>query len=316
MRHLRALCAIADTGSVRKAARHLGVTQPSLTTQLRRIEHTLGGQLFVRERSGSEPTELGRTVVSRARTIVAEMAALVVESRDAALRASGVRLRVGSTGSTGSRAVAGWLRRLHARYPDWDTTIHIDVSANRLLRMVGGGQLDAVFVHEVEGCPLHIPADVEQWVLVEREPQFVALSESHPCATREELRLADLAEARWMVEPSADGEWDGLRRAFGLAGLNPRVVLGDYMTAADLVAAGEVVIPCQPTSVPRPGMVIRPLADEPLTVRLLMAFRARGADRTSLEEVFADLRSAYQEVAEANTTYRDWLSRHGRSLLN
>ena len=38
MRHLRALCAIADTGSLHRAARQLGVAQPSLTTQLRRIE--------------------------------------------------------------------------------------------------------------------------------------------------------------------------------------------------------------------------------------------------------------------------------------
>ena len=46
VRHLRAVCAIADHGSVHKAARQLGVTQPSLTTQLARIERALGGRLF------------------------------------------------------------------------------------------------------------------------------------------------------------------------------------------------------------------------------------------------------------------------------
>ncbi|WP_308405472.1 LysR family transcriptional regulator [Streptomyces tardus] len=314
VRHLRALCAIADSGSVRKAARHLGVTQPSLTTQLRRIEQALGGQLFVRERTGSEPTALGRTVLSRARPIVAEMSALVTESRYAALRTKSGRLRIGSTGSTGSRAVAGWLRRLHGRYPDWDTTIHIDVSANRLLRMVGSNQLDAVFVHEVAGCPLAFPPGVEQWVLVEREPQFVALAETHPAAARTEVRLSELADARWMVEPLADGEWDGLRRAFALSALNPRIVLGDYMTATDLVAAGEVVMPCQPTSGPRPGVAIRPLAGQPLTVRLLLAFRAGGRADTRVDEVFGELSSAYREVAAASPTYRDWQSRHGGSL--
>lgn len=50
VRHLRALCAIADTGSVHKAARQLGVSQPSLTTQLRRIENFLGAALFARAR--------------------------------------------------------------------------------------------------------------------------------------------------------------------------------------------------------------------------------------------------------------------------
>lgn len=40
MRHLRVLCAIADTGSLHRAARRLGVSQPSLTNQLRRIENS------------------------------------------------------------------------------------------------------------------------------------------------------------------------------------------------------------------------------------------------------------------------------------
>ncbi len=55
MRHLRALCAIADAGSLHQAARRLGVSQPSLTTQLRRIENSLGAELFRRERTGCRP---------------------------------------------------------------------------------------------------------------------------------------------------------------------------------------------------------------------------------------------------------------------
>lgn len=89
MRHLRALCAIADTGSLHKAARQLGMSQPSLTTQLRRIENSLGAELFSRERTGCRPTPLGRAVLSRARPLVAEMAALVVEAKAAAARAGG-----------------------------------------------------------------------------------------------------------------------------------------------------------------------------------------------------------------------------------
>jgi DNA-binding transcriptional LysR family regulator len=60
LRHLRAICAIAEEGSVSKAAGRLGVTQPALTAQLRSIERILGGELFRRSPHGSEPTELGR----------------------------------------------------------------------------------------------------------------------------------------------------------------------------------------------------------------------------------------------------------------
>ncbi|MEU5579266.1 LysR family transcriptional regulator [Streptomyces huasconensis] len=43
IRHLRAVTAIADVGNLYKAARVLGVAQPTLTAQLRRIESSLGG---------------------------------------------------------------------------------------------------------------------------------------------------------------------------------------------------------------------------------------------------------------------------------
>ncbi len=279
MRHLRALCAIADTGSLRKAARQLGMTQPSLTTQLRRIENTIGGRLFSREVTGSRPTPLGRSVLCRARPIVAEMNALLNEVRQEAGQTADARLRIGSTSS---RAVVGWLRRLRARYPDTDTTIHIDVSANALLQMVAANQLDVAFVHEVEGAPLRVPEGVERRVLVAREPQFVALAETHPAAARSVVRLADLAADQWMVDPSVDGEGPGLRRVLAAAGLNPRVVYGDYLTAADLVASGEVVTPCQPTARSRQGVAVRPLYGDPLMVRLFLASRVTPATRTGV----------------------------------
>ncbi|MBW1603039.1 LysR family transcriptional regulator [Streptomyces sp. JJ66] len=320
VRHLRALCAIADAGSVRAAARQLGMTQPSLTTQLRRIEHALGGRLFVRERSGSRPTTLGRTVLSRARPIVAEMAALVTEAQETVRRDGEARLRIGSTGSTGTRTVVGWLRRLQTRYPEVDTSLHVEPSANALLQLVDAGQLDVVFVHEVAGCPLRVPPGLEQRVLTDREPQFVALSADHPAASGDgPLKLAHLAGDRWMVDPAADGEWDGLRRVFASAGLNPKVTLGDYMTGWELLAAGEVVIPCQPSTRERPGVLIRQLAGDPLSVRLFLASRPGPVPGTDLDididEIFTDLRAEYVRVARESPAYSAWLTEHGSPLV-
>src|SRR5687768_4104648 len=52
LRHLRAVCAIADEGSVTKAAARLGLTQPALSAQLRSVERLVGGQLFERTPAG------------------------------------------------------------------------------------------------------------------------------------------------------------------------------------------------------------------------------------------------------------------------
>ncbi|MDF4250659.1 LysR family transcriptional regulator [Streptomyces sp. WMMB303] len=309
VRHLRAVCAIADTGSVHKAARQLGMTQPSLTTQLRRIEQAVGGPLFNRERTGSRPTPLGRTVLTRARPIVAQMTELIREAKDAAGLGHadpGARLRLGSTGS---RAVPGWLRRLHRRLPETDITFQTDVSANTLLQMVADNQLDAAFVHEVEGAPLRVPDGIRLQVLVRREPQFVAVPATHPAArTGRAVAVAELAGEKWMVDPSVDGDWDGLRRVFTAARIDPRVVYGDYLSAGDLVAAGEVVTPCQPTSQPRPGMSIVPLAGDPLGVRLVVALRAGRHACVEGDGVVEDLRASYEEVALGSPAYARWLA--------
>ncbi|KIF04776.1 peptidase [Streptomyces sp. RSD-27] len=304
VRHLRALCAIADAGSLHKAARQLGVSQPSLTTQLRRIERALEGELFLRERTGCRPTPFGRTVLGRARPLLAEMAALVAEARAAA---HGPRLRIGSTAS---RALPGWLRRLHRRAPDTETTLVVDTSANALLRMTAAGQLDVAFVHEVEGSPLRVPDGLEVRVLMEREPQFVSMSLDHPAARSSVVELQDLAGDRWTVDPSVDGEWDGLRRVFAQAGLTPQVLHADYHTAASLIVSGEAVAPCQPTSGPRDDMAIRPLLGDPLAVRLLLATRPGEHP-----EAYDDLRAAYREAALGAPPYRAWLSRQGSPLL-
>lgn len=314
VRHLRVLCAIADSGSVRKAALQLGMTQPSLTTQLHRIERSIGGALFTRGRTGSQPTALGHSVLSRARPIIAEMAALVATARQEAAGSEKRQLRIGSVGS---RAVAAWLSRVHERYPDTDTTIHVDISANALLRMVAADQLDVAFVHESEGFPLRVPAGAEHRVLMAREPQFVALSVRHPAAARPVVRLADLAHDTWMVDPTADHEYAAMRRAFSEAGLDPRVVqVRDNTTAAELVASGEAVRPCQPTSAPGPGTVVRPVHGDPLAVRLLLTWRSRALSTPELDALYTDLRAAYIDLARGNSAYSAWLAQRNRSLLH
>src|ERR1700755_1549395 len=80
LRHLRVVVAIAETGSVTKAASSLGLAQPALTAQLQRIERTLGGPLFERGRRGARPTALGELVLSRAKVLLPAMKGLQDEA--------------------------------------------------------------------------------------------------------------------------------------------------------------------------------------------------------------------------------------------
>ncbi|MBV2354165.1 LysR family transcriptional regulator [Streptomyces sp. J2-1] len=296
IRHLRMVCAVAEHGSLHKAARQLSQTQPSLSSQLVRIERLLGGRLFHRERTGCRPTRLGRAVLARARPLIADMGTLVLEARAEADQSAELRV-----GATASPALPGWMRRLRgATEIPSRPTLQIDVSANTLLGMVAEDQLDIAFVHEVEDSPLRMPQGLVSRVLVEREPQCIALPRDHPAASASEVKLVDVAEDRWMIDSTVDGEWDAVHRMLRRAGLAPRVVHGDYLTTTTLVASGEVVTVCQPTARDRADVAVRPLAGDPLGVRLLIAARSES----ELDAVYGPLVTSYREIVRRSPEER------------
>lgn len=79
LRQLRAILAIAQTGSVTKASDLLHVVQPAISRQLRLLEEELGKPLFVRTRNGMEPTEDGRLLVEGARRALLALDQAVAE---------------------------------------------------------------------------------------------------------------------------------------------------------------------------------------------------------------------------------------------
>jgi LysR family hydrogen peroxide-inducible transcriptional activator len=70
---LRYFVATAEAGSVSRAAMRCHVAQPSLSQQLRRLESTLGAELFDRQARGVVLTDAGRALLPRARRILAEV---------------------------------------------------------------------------------------------------------------------------------------------------------------------------------------------------------------------------------------------------
>ncbi|MFF2217007.1 LysR family transcriptional regulator [Streptomyces antibioticus] len=307
IRHLEVLCSIAETGSIRKAARDLGMSQPALTTQLRRIEDALGARLFAREQNGCRLTPAGQAVLSRARPLVAQMSTLMTDIRTAATRTASTGLRIGATAN---RALPGWLRRLQKRFPDVPTALHINVSAHSLLQDLARGQIDLAFVHEVEGSPLRVPNGLEAWTLLDREPQFISMSADHPAAACAVVDIRALADDHWMVDPTVDGELAALQRVLHAAGINPPLVQGDYRAVSTLVMIGAAVAPCRPVVNSCEDMAVRPLRDDPIAVKLLVFCRVG----TEMESICADLRSAYAEAAFRTPAYREWLATHGDPL--
>ena len=76
LRRLRYFVAVAELGSVTKAASELHVAQPALSHQIRLLEEELGGALFTRGPHGVSLTELGTTAAAESRHLLGNIKAL------------------------------------------------------------------------------------------------------------------------------------------------------------------------------------------------------------------------------------------------
>jgi DNA-binding transcriptional LysR family regulator len=70
MEIVRMIIAVAETGSLSKAGERLSLGQPAISSQMKRIQGMLGGELFAKTPNGSTPTALGKLAINQARKII------------------------------------------------------------------------------------------------------------------------------------------------------------------------------------------------------------------------------------------------------
>jgi DNA-binding transcriptional LysR family regulator len=309
LRHLRIVCAVAEAGSVTKAAASLGLAQPAVTAQLRRIERTLGGQLFERSRHGVTPTPLGELVLARARVLLPAAR----ELHDDALRLAAAG-RVGSgaparvrLGTTGSPYLAEMVRLLEKVEPVTEIVTSASFRALELLEQVRTDRLDcaAIGCCGEHGLPTDGDLDVRK---VAVEPVCVMVPEAHPTARLDEVPLARLADEHWAWLPGDGCLHQCFVAACVRAGFSPRTGYeSDAATCIEMSRTGRAVTLCLPTR-RAPGVVVRPLAGAPLRWVHAIVWRSEASGRAPVSLIMARAAEAYADVVAGAPAYRDWLS--------
>ena len=140
---MRALRALAETGSVQKASERLHLTQSAVSRQIQRLEDTLGATLLDRRNKPPTLTHAGRRVLDRSRQILSAVDELRTMSADEA-EPDGV-LRVGISHSIAEAGLAEPLYKLARRYPSLSLSL-IGGWTAELVGAIGSGQLDAAVV--------------------------------------------------------------------------------------------------------------------------------------------------------------------------
>ncbi|MEV5344960.1 LysR family transcriptional regulator [Streptomyces achromogenes] len=200
LRLLRCFVAVAEEGTLTRAAERLFVSQPALTKQIRQLETRLGVRLFTRSRTGMALTEPGRTLAERAPALLAGWDQALRETRSAARRAAR-SLRVGFLASAANEATPRIITEFTRRRPGWRVEMRQATWSDPSAGLADG---------EVDAALLRLPLtgqDALRTAVLFTEPRWVALPEGHPLAARDTIPFRDLWDEPFVAAPPETGRW-------------------------------------------------------------------------------------------------------------
>lgn len=183
-RQLSYFVALAETGLFTRAAERMGVSQPSLSQQVRGLEEVIGGPLI--ERGGAPIlTPLGREVLERARAIL-----LAVHDLEDVRAATGDdiagTIRLGVSPTLGAYILPGLVAKLHREHPALRVHIREGLPGS-LAAGLAQGDHDLVLAQlPLAGAGFHIEH-------LFREQLYLAMAADHPLHRKSKIDRSDLA---------------------------------------------------------------------------------------------------------------------------
>lgn len=265
IRDLRYLVALADHRHFGRAAEACFVSQPTLSTQIKKLEEDLGVVLVERAPRRVMLTPVGRDVTDRARRILSD----VEQLREAARRATDPEagaIRLGLFPTLAPYLLPHVVPLIRRRFPRLELLL-VEEKTEVILRMLREGRLDAgVLALPLHDDQLHLEPLFE-------EPFMLAVPEQHRLAQRDSLSLSDIAQESLLLLEEGHCLRDQALDVCHLAGAEekPEFRATSLETLRQMVAA-DVGITLLPVLAVQPPIPLSP------AVRLL-PFRGRAPSR-------------------------------------
>ncbi|MET9495977.1 LysR family transcriptional regulator [Streptomyces sp. NPDC006552] len=269
---LHAFLVLAEELHFGRAAARLGIAQPPLSQQIRRLEEKVGYALFSREPGRIGLTAAGRELLPAAGHALGHLAQGLTAAREAGSGAAG-RLRIGFAASLALTLLPRLLRTFRERFP----AVRLDIQ-----EMTTTPQLAALRDRTIDiGLLREPPApDAELGFETVLSESFVAvLPASHPVAAQRTVQVEQLADCPFVLLPRAVGPplHDQITDLCIAAGFTPQVAQHavEWQTVCALVGAG-LGVSLAPESIRRirlEGVAFRRIAPGAVRTRVAVAWR-------------------------------------------
>ncbi|MGY5955428.1 DNA-binding transcriptional regulator, LysR family [Kosakonia sp. BK9b] len=272
LRYLRYFVAVAQTQHFTRAAEMLGMSQPPLSQQIRRLEEEVGTPLFYRLTRGVELTEAGEAFYEDACQILALSDAALEKAKGIARGMKG-KLYLGVTSSNAFHSkIFSVLRQFVNAYPQ--VALHQkEANMATLMQELDEGVIDVAFVR--------LPCENSKSFnlkLIDEEPMVIALHHTHPLSSKEEVSLFELQKTPVVTFPQevAPGLYELVYNACLRAGINMdnQQQASQFSSSLSMVAAGFgfAIIPQSMACIRHPQVTFHKM-EEALKTDIALAWR-------------------------------------------
>lgn len=299
IRQLQYVVALAETLGFHRAAKRCRVSQPTLSSQVQKLEDVLGVRLFERDRRRVLLTAAGSAVVEHARKVLVDLDDLLVAATQAADPFSGT-FRVGVIPTVAPYLLPWVTPAVATRWPRLRLAL-VEQKTDELLTGLRSGSLDAGLLALVDGME-----DLEHAPIME-DPFVVAVPTAHPLAKRKTVSLDDLedepvllledghclrAQALTLCKRAGATETD--LRATSLATLVQMVSAG----------AGVTLLPSMAVDVEnrRGQLAVRPLAARAQGRTICLAWRRSAPVASALRDLARTMASAAPKATRSSSS--------------
>ncbi|HEV8460420.1 MAG TPA: LysR family transcriptional regulator [Gaiellaceae bacterium] len=261
LRALECFVAVVDEGSFTRAARRVGITQPSLSQHVRALEKELEGPLFSRLPRGVALTPAGRTLLPEARIAIRAVERGLRSARST-LAVDGGELEIATVLSLAVGVLPRHIGVWHARYPNVSIRLHEFRHRSLLEDAVEQGVADFA-LGPVPVRPWDGPLGAVGW------EEFVLVTPAHDeLAQRQSVRLEELHDREWVLYHPDHGLAGIVETLCRGAGFTPRgTVRTSQAEGAVRFAAAGLGIALVPDNVVVEGIGCAVLKFEPRVVR-------------------------------------------------
>jgi DNA-binding transcriptional LysR family regulator len=289
---LQTLLAAVEEGSLRGAARRLGVSQPAVTKAMRELERSVGAPVLQRSTAGVFPTAQGQVLLEHGRRALREL-----EDAQAQIDQLGGRM-IGELGVSAvplavMLLIPETMRTFGRDYPDIQLRVREELYVAQLT-LLREGEVDVIVGPIPETLP---PGEFEVEELMPIH-MAVVVGRGNPLARARSLR--QLAGARW-VYTSLTGKSGYARQLFELHGLvapAPAAVVNSTLALLALLTQGDYVglmpMPIAEHPLAAQFMTVVPIKEGHLPLRLGAIVRRGGLLKPALRHFVAHLHRAAQ----------------------